>query len=154
MDGHELIFTGGCERKARLDVLPSELGKISENLLHGHAGGEVGEHIRHGDAHSPDAWPASTFPRLDGKDIGVTHKRNLLQKGLGGELSFPPTHRRNHSGQTNSDPALRGGRYNRGSVPVGPTGPTASSQIIFGQHPFATHQSAYSKSRSKASSVR
>jgi hypothetical protein len=62
MDGHELIFTSGCECKTRLDILPGELGKIGENLLHAHAGGEVGEHIRHGDAHSPDAWFATPFP--------------------------------------------------------------------------------------------
>jgi hypothetical protein len=90
MDGHELIFTGGCECKTRLDILPGELGEIGENLLHAHAGGEVGEHIRHGDAHSPDAWFATPFPWFDGKDFGVIHQRNLLQKCLGGELFFRP----------------------------------------------------------------
>jgi Asp-tRNA(Asn)/Glu-tRNA(Gln) amidotransferase A subunit family amidase len=50
-----------------------EVGEIPQNLVFGHVGREVVQHVVDRQSHAADAWFAADFPRLDGDDLPVVH---------------------------------------------------------------------------------
>lgn len=67
------------ERKARLNVVGGEVGKIVQHLGNGHAPAEIIEHIGHGDARAADAGLPAADARINGDALAVVH---------GGKLGF------------------------------------------------------------------
>lgn len=59
--------------QACLNVLDGEVGKVLQNLLLRHAGGEVIQHIVHGYAHAADAGFSSVLARFDRDDVTIIH---------------------------------------------------------------------------------
>ena len=64
-------FTVGGIGKAGLYILGRKIGKIAEQLLRGHPGGEVLEHLVHRDAQAANARLAAPLARLDGNEVAI-----------------------------------------------------------------------------------
>ena len=61
------------ERKARLDVVGGEVGKVIEHLGNGHAATEIIENVGHGDARAADAGLAAADARINRDAFSVVH---------------------------------------------------------------------------------
>ena len=71
--GEELAFTVSGERQTRLDVLAGQLGEVGENLVLGHAGSQILQHVVNGNPHPADARLAAALARLNSDKVCVVH---------------------------------------------------------------------------------
>lgn len=62
-----MIAVGGVGERSP-NVLQSKFGKLFDDLVVGHAGGQPAEDVVNGDAHPADARPAAAFARFNGDD--------------------------------------------------------------------------------------
>jgi len=71
-------FTLGRKCEHRQNLNPLQLRKIGEELLLGHATGQVLEHVRHGDAGADDARLAAAHGGVDADLVLPGHGKSLL----------------------------------------------------------------------------
>jgi len=65
VQGAQAPFTFGRKCEHRLNVMPLQLREVREELLLGHATGQVLEDVRHGDAGADDARLAAAHGGVD-----------------------------------------------------------------------------------------
>jgi hypothetical protein len=70
-DGHRDAFTISGVAQASQDVGLGQVGKIFEDFVVGHAGGEVSQDVVDRNAHATDAGFAAAFTGFDGNDVLV-----------------------------------------------------------------------------------
>ena len=86
MHNHLLMFSISRVLKASRDVFLGQIGEVMQDIVFGHAGCQVLEHVVDGDAHAPDARFAAALARFDRDDVPVTfHDPNL-------PLTLPAVH--------------------------------------------------------------
>lgn len=81
-DRQGLLFTIGGVGEASQNIVAGQVGKVCQNFLGGHTGGQVGEHIINGDPHSSDARFAATFTWFKDNDVSVVHGGQCLRSSL------------------------------------------------------------------------
>jgi len=89
MNRHEVPLTISCKSQTGSDIRGSQLGKISQDLLFGHARGQVGENIGNCDTHPTDTWLTATLSGLDRDDARVIHVLVLAQSRVIGKRPTP-----------------------------------------------------------------
>ena len=72
-DGFDFAFTVGREREAGKDVLLVQVGEVLQDFCMGHAGGQIFQHVGHGDAETADARLAAALSRFQRDDVRIPH---------------------------------------------------------------------------------
>lgn len=71
-DLHELPLAVSGEGETGADVIACQIREVLEDLVLGHPGGKILQHVVHGDTEAPDARLAAPLARFDGSEPRLT----------------------------------------------------------------------------------